>query len=121
MKDGGKRMNVTINDAINAFNLLREHVNENGFLHECYNLGISALKTVQDGDYHLPSMNVPRETLIKMAEYDCGGLSCSDCRFWCEDSEGYRVCFALKARDILRAEQYIKEVSEWVKQNEKNS
>lgn len=113
-------MYVTINDAINAFNLLREHVNENGFLHECYNLGISALKTVQDGNYQLNSLNVSRETLEKMATYDCKGMSCSECKYDVRDKDYYHVCMALKAKDILRHEQNIKEVEEWIKQNSTN-
>ena len=110
-------MNVTIEQAIEEIAELQTVVNEGGFLHECLNIAKGALKTIQDGNFQINPSNVPRETLVKMAEYDCRGLSCSDCRFWCEDSEGYRVCFALKARDILRAEQYIKEVSAWIKQN----
>lgn len=113
-------MNVTINDAISALSLLRDHIDDNEFLHECYNLGISALKTVQDGNYQLPPTNVSRETLAKMAEYDCRGLSCDECKYWVEDSDGYRVCFALKAKDILRNEQNVKEVEEWIKLNVKN-
>lgn len=110
-------MNVTINDAINAFNLLREHVNENGFLHECYNLGISALKTVQDGNYQLNPLNVSRETLKEMANFYCGGIDCSNCKYKMRDARHGLECMSVKAKHILRAESYIKEVELWIKQN----
>lgn len=113
-------MNVTINDAINAFNLLREHVNENGFLHECYNLGISALKTVQDGNYQLNPLNVSRETLEKMASYECTDASCPECEYGVCGTVYTSECISLKAKHILQYEQNVKEVEAWVKQNEKN-
>lgn len=110
-------MNVTINDAINAFNLLRDHVNENGFLHECYNLGISALKTVQDGNYQLPINNVPRETLEAIASFGCTGLKCIECKYDVRKLDYFHGCIVHKACEILRYEQNIKEVEEWIKQN----
>lgn len=113
-------MNVTINDAINAFNLLREHVNENGFLHECYNLGISALKTIQDGNYQLPTTNVSRETLEAMANFKCEGLGCSDCIYAVRGKEGYHECMSLKAKDMLLSEQNRKEVEAWVNHHTMN-
>ena len=72
-------MTVTIQDAINAFGLLKEHVNENGFLAECYNLGISALKTIQDGNYAIED-EAMRAMIEKIAEFDCVGLlECDEC------------------------------------------
>lgn len=113
-------MNVTINDAINAFNLLREHVNENAFLHECYNLGISALKTVQDGNYQLPINNVSRETLEEIASFDCTGLRCIECKYDAHDLDYFQRCMVHKAREILRYEENIKEIDTWIKQNSSN-
>lgn len=113
-------MNVTIDDAISALRLLRDHIKDNDYLWECYNLGVSALITIKDGNYQLKSMSVSRETLVKMAKYDCRGISCSECDYWAEDSDGYRVCFALKAKDILRNEQHAKEVEAWINQNMTN-
>lgn len=113
-------MNVTINDAINAFNLLREHMNENGFLYECYNLGISALTTIQDGNYQLPTINVSRETLEALAKFECKELDCTNCIYGVLSKEGFRECMSLKARDILLLEQTMKEVEAWIKQNVTN-
>ena len=113
-------MNVTIDDAMTLFELLKDHIDGNDYLWECYNLGISALKTIKDGDYQLKPMNVSRETLEKMAAYDCKGMSCSECKYDVRDKNYYHVCMTLRAKDILCTEQYIKEVAEWVKQNEKN-
>ena len=111
-------MNVTINDAINAFNLLREHVNENGFLYECYNLGISALKTIQDGNYQLPTTNVSRETLEEMANFECKGLICADCIYAVKNkSAGYYECMSIKAKKVLSTEQTRMEVEGWIHQS----
>lgn len=103
-------MNVTIQDAINAFALLSEHVNENGFLHECYNLGISALKTIQDGNYILESEYVLRETLTEIANYDCGKKSCVGCNFYANDDIG---CISNRAKELLKRE----EVEKWIKEH----
>lgn len=113
-------MNVTINDAINAFNLLREHMNENGFLYECYNLGISALKTIQDGNYQLPTINVSRETLEVMAKFECKELDCTKCIYGARNNDGLIECMSLKARDILLFERTMKEVEAWINQNVTN-
>lgn len=113
-------MNVTIEQAIEEITELQSALKEGGFLHECLNMAKGALKTIQDGNFQINTCNVPRETLVKMAEYDCRGVSCGECKYWAEDSDGYRVCFALKAKDILRNEQHVKEVEAWIKQNAKN-
>lgn len=113
-------MNVTIDDAISALRLLRDHIDDNDYLWECYNLGVSALITIKDGDYQLKPTNVSRETLEKMATYDCKGMSCSECKYDVRDKDYYHVCMVLKARDILRLEQNIQEVELWIKQNSTN-
>ena len=102
-------MNVTTQDAINAFSLLKEHVNENGFLAECYNLGISALKTIQDGNYILSFQNdndISHEELEKIASYDCGEESCLLCPYILPHS---KHCASNLAAEILR----YKELVEW--------
>ncbi len=105
-------MNVTIDDAINAFNLLCEHVNENGFLYECYNLGISALKTIQDGNYQLEPSDVSRQTLERIATYDCTNKVCTECDYY---SEIYS-CISNKCRVLLAR----KEIEAWINQNVTN-
>lgn len=113
-------MNVTIEDAMSSLGLIRDHISDNEYLWECYNIGVSALKTIMDGDYQLKPTNVSRETLEKMATYDCKGMSCSECKYDVRDKDYYHVCMALKAKDILRHEQNIQEVEAWIKQNSTN-
>ena len=104
-------MRVTIQDAINAFSLLQEHVNEGGFLHECYNLGISALKTVQDGNYQLKfEDNNFQEQLEKIASYDCGGINCDECKYSLENCE----CLSIIVKHIFEKES---EVKKWIQEN----
>lgn len=105
-------MNVTIDDAINAFTLLRDNVNENGFLHECYNLGISALKTIQDGNFQLEPLDVSRETLERIATYDCSNKNCIECDYY---SEIYS-CISTKCKVLLAR----KEIEAWINQNVTN-
>lgn len=112
-------MNVTINDAMNAFALL-EHVCENSYLKECYNLGISALKTIQDGNFQLAINTVSRETLEEMANFNCEGLDCDKCIYRKATEDGGFICMSIKAKDVIWYLQNIKEVSEWINQNVKN-
>lgn len=113
-------MHVTTNDAINAFSLLRDHVNENGFLYECYNLGIGALKTIQDGNYQLYPTRVSRETIKTMANYSCKELTCDNCKYCKRGKDDSYICMSLKAKHLLQYEQDIKEVEEWINKNSKN-
>lgn len=100
-------MDVTINDAINAFGLLKEHVNENGFLAECYNLGISALKTIQDGNYILAQNNeISYDELVKIASVHCGDNDCHFCPYRMEHSNR---CASALATNLLR----YNELLEW--------
>lgn len=99
-------MNVTIEDAINAFALLRDSVNENGFLYECYNLGISALKTIQDGNYIIEQENVSRETLEKIVNYDCSDIQCADCDYFTAEYG----CLSKKCKVLLHK----KEIEQWI-------
>ena len=108
-------MYVTIQDAINAFALLSEHVNENGFLHECYNLGMSALKTIQDGNYTLSTQHVSRETLKKLAEYECKDEECIGCKYY----HPRYICISAMAEKILKAEDYERRILEWIAEQEK--
>lgn len=113
-------MNVTINDAMSAFIVLRDNMNENSFLHECFNIAISACKTIQDGNYKLDIYNVPRETLLEIANYDCRGKECDGCIYKKRNGVNGLECMSVKAKHILYAEEYMKEVSEWIKNNSMN-
>lgn len=108
-------MNASINDAINAFNLLREHVNENGFLHECYNLGISALKTIQDGNYKIDEKSIPNEVLDEIINYNCRCEDCNDCKYF---YEGH--CLYSDAKAVKNQEVYRRRVKEWINKTSKN-
>ena len=105
-------MHVTTNDAINAFSLLRDHVNENGFLYECYNIGIGALKTIMDGNYQLSAEDVSRETFERIAQYDCGVMQCADCNYY-TDEYG---CISHNCKVLLKR----KEIEAWIIKNSKN-
>lgn len=110
-------MNVKIDDAISALRLLRDHIKDNDYLWECYNLGVSALITIKDGDYQLKPMNVSRETLEEIAEFDCTDIKCSECKFDIRKTDYYHNCIRHKAQEILRYEQNIQEVEAWINQN----
>lgn len=103
---------VTIQDAINAFSLLSEHVNENGFLHECYNLGICALKTVQDGDYQLKNDTIPKEILEEIVNYNCSGLDCNLCKYYHQ-----KCCLFEPAKGLLMYDEFKKEIETWMKEH----
>ena len=105
-------MDVTIQDAINAFALLSEHVNENGFLHECYNLGISALKTVQDGNYQLNTDTIPQQILEEIVDYNCRCIDCDICKYYNKDH-----CLYTPAKGLLNHEKYTKEIKTWIQEN----
>ena len=101
-------MNVTLQDAINAFGILKERVNENGFLAECYNLGISALKTVKDGNYIIEDKEM--ESMIKkIANYDCTGKDCNECPYYQIDLHKHS-CIPYTCQQLFLR----KEIETWV-------
>ena len=101
-------MNVTIDDAIHAMSLLRDEVNENGFLHECYNLSILALQTIKDGNYILEDKEM--ETMIKkIANYDCTGKDCNECPYYQQDFHKHS-CISNTCKKLLLR----KEIETWV-------
>ena len=104
-------MQVSIDDAIKCLGLFRDKVPENGFISSCLDLSISALKTVQDGDYKIP---LYREELEKLANFNCTDkmISCDDCPCRCADE--YRRCMSLTADILLNKES---EVIEWIQEN----
>lgn len=79
-------MNITIDEAIKAMSLFRDTAPENGYVASCYNMAISALKTIQDGNYKLESENVSRETLKKLVNEECKYDRCIDCPLHVEPS-----------------------------------
>lgn len=105
-------MDVTIQDAINAFALLKEHVNENGFLHECYNLGISALKTVQDGNYQLNTGAISPVILDEIVSYECTCQECDDCKYFYKEH-----CLYEDARALKKQSEYNRRLKAWIQEN----
>lgn len=105
-------MVVTIQDAINAFALLSEHVNENGFLHECYNLGISALKTIQDGNYQLGTSTISPDILDEIVNYKCSCQGCDDCKYF---YKGH--CLYEDAKALKKQSEYERRLRTWIQEN----
>ena len=106
-------MDITIDEAIKAMTLFRDTAPENGYVASCYNMAISALKTIQDGNYAITSEeNVSRETLQKIHSYDCGSQSCDTCDYW---QNGHCIC--MTAKFALNHDTYMKEVEKWIKEH----
>ena len=108
-------MNVTIQDAINAFSLLRDHVNENGFLHECYNLGIGALKTVEDGNYKIDSNPIPQKILNEIIDYECNCDDCDTCKYFFKEH-----CLYHDAKAVNNPAEHVERIKEWMKEHYTN-
>lgn len=100
-------MYVALDDAIHVMSLLRDAVNENGFLHECYNLSILALQTVKDGNYIIEDKEM-ENMLKKIANYDCIGKDCNECPYYQYDIN--ICCMAYTCQKLLLR----KEVETWV-------
>lgn len=75
---------------------------------EALNLGLSALKTIEDmklKSAKLYGSNVSRETilgrkLIELANYNCSGKSCTDCKFF---DKATKSCLPLCASFIVNS------------------
>lgn len=104
-------MNVTIDDAIQAMTLWRDEVNENGFLHECYNLSISALQTIKDGNYIIEDKEMVA-MIKKISNYDCTGKDCNECPYYQQDFHKHSCISNTCEKLLLR-----KEIELWVQEH----
>lgn len=111
-------MKVTIDDAIKCLALFRDKVPENGFVSSCLDLSISALKTVQDGNYQIPEVDKYQKEIELIASYDCVGNSCGDCPFYARGDNMVYACASTQARSVLHGHTAIrKELEAWIQEN----
>ena len=111
---------ISLEEAMRCLQIFQEQQPENGYVFQCFNMAISALKTIEDiqlnGNYTAtPSQNVSRETLTKIAYYDCCDKNCLDCKFYGGDNLG---CISNRAKDLLKRNE--KEIIEWIITHYKN-
>lgn len=109
---------ISIEEAMRCLQLYQEYLPEKGYVFQCFNMAISALKTIEDmqlnGNYTpAPSQNVSRETLTEIAIYDCGMKRCVDCKLYANDDIG---CISNRAEELLKKE----EIESWIITHYKN-
>lgn len=112
-------IDISIEEAMRCLQLYQEFLPEKGYISCCFDMAISALKTIEDmqlnGNYTpAPSQNVSRETLTEIANYDCGKESCIGCKFYANEDIG---CISNRAKELLKRE----EIEEWIITHYQNS
>ena len=112
-------IDISIEEAMRCLQLYQEYLPEKGYVFQCFNMAISALKTIEDmqlnGNYTpSPSQNVSRETLSEIAHYECGYTDCFHCKLYGGDN---LRCISLRAKELLKKE----EIELWIMAHYKNS
>lgn len=100
--------NPSIDEAINCLSFYKDHVPEDGYISACLNLGISALKTIQDGGYKL-ELDTFSEKIAEIANYECQPIDCAHCKYCTEDFK----CLSVTCHHIMRIEG----VKKWIQEN----
>jgi len=100
--------NPSIGEAINCLSLYKDHVPENGYISACLNLAISALETIQDGNYKLES-DLITEKIAEIANFECPPIDCAHCKYCTDDFD----CLSVICGHIMQ----IEEVKKWIRKN----
>ena len=104
--------NPSIGEAINCLSLYKDHVPENGYISACLDLGISALKTIQDGNYQLSTSTISPEILDEIVNYTCTCQECDVCKYF---YKGH--CLYEDARALKNQREYYRRLQSWIQKN----
>lgn len=111
-------MQVTIDDAIKCLALFRDKVPENGFVSSCLDLSISALKTVQDGNYKIQEADKYQKEIGLIASYECFDVCCEDCPLHAKGEHMAYACASTQARRVVQGHNDLrKELEQWIQEN----
>ena len=111
-------IDISIEEAMRCLQLYQEYLPEKGYVSQCFDLAISALKTIEDmqlnGDYTpAPHENVSRETLTVIANYDCltdtTNMDCDNCKYHYKNR-----CISHVASSILDEDKRKELLKEWM-------
>ena len=111
-------IDITIEEAMKCLQIFQEQQPENGYAFNCFNLALSALKTIEDmqlnGNYTpSPLQNISREIIAKLAEFKCQDPYCKNCI--CNHRGEYNdICASSCAITFLSDYTAIKYVYEWL-------
>lgn len=110
-------IDISLEESMRCLQLFQEYQPENGYAHQCFNIGISALKTIEDmqlnGDYTpAPSENVSRETLKEIYDFDCHMTPCEECNYL---YKGY--CMSNMAGIMLKEDERKELMNKWINQH----
>ncbi len=101
-------IDISIEEAMRCLQFFQERHPENGYVFQCFNIGISALQTIKDGNYIIEAKEM--ETMIKkIANYDCTGKDCNECPYYQQDSHKHS-CISITCEKLLLR----KEIETWV-------
>lgn len=109
---------ISIEEAMRCLQLYQEFLPEKGYVSCCFDMALSALKTIEDmqlnGDYTpAPTQNVSHETLTELANYDCCDKNCAECKLYGGEN---LWCISNRAKELLKKE----EIEKWIITNYKN-
>lgn len=113
-------IDISLNEAMRCLQLFQEHQPENGYVYQCFNIAISAIKTIEDmqlnGDYtQHQSKNVSRETLKEIYDYDCHMIECEHCKYMFKD-----YCMSNMAGIMLKEKERKEIMNEWINTHYQN-
>ena len=104
-------IDISIQEAMRCLQLFQEYQPENGYVSQCFDLALSALKTIEDmteNGQEPPKPNVSRETLETIASYDCvsNEVMCENCKFYSNKTG----CISNHCKSLLHR----KEIEQWI-------
>ena len=107
---------VSIEEAMRCLQIFQEQQPENGYTFSCFNLALSALKTVEDmknnTDFTYTFM-IQRDIIAKLANFKCQDAYCKNCK--CNYRAEYNnICVSSCAITFLSDYTAIKYVYEWL-------
>ena len=113
-------IDITIEEAMHCLQIFQEQQPENGYTFNCFNLAISALKTIEDMKNNTvnsyPS-TLSLKMIEKLANFKCLGRSCTDCPCAYSDKFSPYNCASIAALNCECNYKSFEHVDTWAKEH----
>lgn len=110
-------IDISIEEAMRCLQIFQEQQPENGYTFSCFNLALSALKTVEDMKNNaefIYTFMPSRDIIAKLAEFKCTECFCENCICNHKDKFTTNICVSSCAMSVLSNYTAIKYTYEWL-------
>lgn len=111
---------ISLEEAMRCLQIFQEQQPENGYTFSCFNLAISALKTIEDmknNTINFYPSTLSLEMIEKLSNFHCLGRSCKDCPCTYTDKFTPYNCASFAALNCVCNYKSFEHVDTWAKEH----